>query len=105
MSGRDGPAGWLAALADTLREQGPTATVTVLIASIVAVLGAAVRKAFTNEAVLARVERELADERDRVGKQRAEDRKADAERLARIEADIRAMRDLMFEAFRRGRTD
>jgi len=40
-----------------------------------------------------------------VDRQRAEDRKADAERLERIETDIRAMRDLMFEAFQRGRTD
>ena len=36
---------------------------------------------------------------------RAEDRKTDADRLERIETDIRAMRDLMFEAFQRGRTD
>lgn len=41
-------------------------------------------------------------ERARVERQRAEDRKTDAERLARIEADIRAMRALMFEAFQRG---
>ncbi|MFN3724559.1 MAG: hypothetical protein ACK4VZ_16180 [Paracoccaceae bacterium] len=34
-----------------------------------------------------------------------QDRKADADRRERIETDIRAMRDLMFEAFRRGRTD
>ena len=38
-------------------------------------------------------------------KQRADDRKADADRLERIETDIRAMRDVMFEAFQRGRTD
>ena len=38
-------------------------------------------------------------------RQRAEDRKRDADRLERIETDIRAMRDLMFEAFQRGRTD
>ena len=44
-------------------------------------------------------------ERDRIDKQRAEDRKADADRLQRIETDIRDMRDLMFEAFQRGRTD
>ena len=98
MSGRDDQS-LLQAVGAALREHGPTAAVTVLIASIVAVLGAAVRKAFTNEAVLARVERELADERARVGKQRAEDRKADAERLGRIEADIAAIRSLMFQAF------
>ena len=39
------------------------------------------------------------------GRQRAEDRKGDADRLERIETDIRAMRDLMFEAFQRGRSD
>ena len=35
---------------------------------------------------------------------RAEDRDDDADRLERIETDIRAMRDLMFEALQRGRT-
>ena len=60
---------------------------------------------FTNDAMLARLDRELAAERDRVDRQRAEDRDDDADRLERIETDIRAMRDLMFEAFQRGRTD
>ena len=82
-----------------LREHGPTAAVTALVGGIAAVLGASVRKAFTNEAVLARVERELAEERARVEKQRAEDRQADAERLGRIEDDIAAIRRLIFEAF------
>ena len=63
------------------------------------------RKAFTNEAMLERLDRELSLERERIDKQLAEDRKADADRLERIETDIRAMRDLMFEAFQRGRTD
>jgi len=63
------------------------------------------RIAFTNDAMLARLDRELAAERDRVDRQRAEDRKADAVRLERIETDIRAMRDLMFEALQRGRSD
>jgi hypothetical protein len=63
------------------------------------------RRAFTNDAMLARFERELDQERDRVDRQRAEDRKGDADRLERIETDIRAMRDLMFEAFQRDRTD
>jgi hypothetical protein len=48
---------------------------------------------------------ELTAERIRVDAQRAEDRKVDADRLERIESDIRAMRDVMFEAFQRGRTD
>lgn len=34
-----------------------------------------------------------------------EDRKADADRLDRIETDIRAMRDMLFDAFQRGRSD
>ena len=60
--------------------------------------------AFTNEAVLKRLDHELAEERDRVDRQRAEDRKADADRLASIESDIREMRDLLFEAFQRGKS-
>ena len=63
------------------------------------------RRAFTNEALLQRLDRELIAERTRVDAQRAEDRKVDADRLERIETDIRAMRDVMFEAFQRGRTD
>ena len=75
-----------------------------------AIAATVTRKAFTNEAVLERLEHELTTERDRFDKQRAgdrraEDRKADADRLERIETDIRAMRDLMFEAFQRSRAD
>ena len=55
--------------------------------------------------MLARLDRELAAERERADRQRAEDRDDDADRLERIETDICAMRDLMFEAFQRGRTD
>jgi hypothetical protein len=66
---------------------------------------AVTRRAFTNDAMLLRMDRELLAERDRVDRQRAEDRKGDADRLERIETDISAMRDLMFEAFQRGRTD
>jgi hypothetical protein len=55
--------------------------------------------------MLERLEHELAAERDRYDNQRAEDRRADAARLERIETDIRAMRDLMFEAFQRSRAD
>lgn len=57
---------------------------------------------FTDEVVLERLEHELAAERDR---QRAEDRKADADRLERIETNIRAMRDLMFGGSCRSRTN
>jgi len=68
-------------------------------------LASVTRKAFTNDAVQARLDRELLAERDRVDRQRAEHCETEADRLERIEADIRAMRDPMFEAFQRGRTD
>jgi hypothetical protein len=87
------------------RDHGITAAITALIGGTIALLTAVTRKAFTNDAMLARLDRELLAERDRVDRQRAEDREAEADRLERIEADIRAMRDLMFEAFQRGRTD
>ena len=74
-------------------------------AGAIALLASVTRKAFTNDAVLARLDTELSAERDRVDRRRAEDREADADRLARIETDIRAMRDLMFDALQRGRTD
>jgi len=87
------------------RDHGVTAAITALVGGTIALLAAVTRKAFTNDAMLARLDRELEAERDRVDRQRAEDRDADADRLERIETDIRAMRDLMFEAFQRGRTD
>jgi len=89
----------------TLRDNGLTAAITALIGGFIALLAAVTRRAFTNDAMLARLDRELDQERDRVDHQRAEDRKADADRLERIETDIRAMRGVMFEAFQRGRTD
>ncbi|MGX0904706.1 hypothetical protein ACSSV8_003300 [Roseovarius sp. MBR-79] len=89
----------------TLRDNGLSAAITALIGGTLALLAAVTRRAFTNDAMLARFERELDQERDRVDRQRAEDRKGDADRLERIETDIRAMRDLMFEAFQRDRTD
>uniref|UniRef100_UPI0040472282 hypothetical protein n=1 Tax=Yoonia sp. TaxID=2212373 RepID=UPI0040472282 len=92
-------------IAQAFRDNGLTAAITALIAGIIALLASVTRKAFTNDAMLARMDRELLAERSRVDRQRAEDRKGDADRLERIEADIRAMRDLMFEAFQRGRTD
>jgi hypothetical protein len=88
-----------------LRDHGTTAAITALIGGTIALLAAVTRRVFTNDAMLARLDRELMAERDRVDRQRAEDRKGDADRLERIETDIRAMRDLMFEAFQRGRTD
>ena len=87
------------------RDHGVTAAITALVGGTIALLAAVTRKAFTNDAMLARLDRELEAERDRADRQRAEDRADDADRLERIEADIRAMRDLMFEAFQRGRTD
>ncbi len=87
------------------RDNGLTAAITALIGGFIALLAAVTRRAFTNDAMLIRMDRELMTERDRVDRQRAEDRKGDADRLERIEKDIRAMRDLMFDAFQRGRTD
>ena len=92
-------------IGDTLRENGLTAAITALIGGFIALLAAVTRRAFTNDAMLARLDRELVAERDRVDRQRAEDRKADADRLERIETDIRTMRNVMFEAFQHGRTD
>lgn len=88
-----------------LRDNGIAAAITALTGGTIALLASVTRKAFTNDAMLARLDRELSQERDRVDRQRAEDRDDDADRLERIETDIRAMRDLMFEAFQRGRTD
>ena len=87
------------------RDHGLTAAITALVGGTIALLAAVTRKAFTNDAMLARLDRELETERDRADRQRAEDRDDDADRLERIETDIRAMRDLMFQAFQRGRTD
>ena len=92
-------------IGDTLRENGLTAAITALIGGFIALLAAVTRRAFTTDAMLARLDRELVAERDRVDRQRAEDRKADADRLERIETDIRTMRDVMFEAFQHGRSD
>ena len=88
-----------------LRDHAFTAAITALIGGTIALLASVTRKAFTNDAMLARLDRELLAERDRVDRQRAEDRKSDADRLERIETDIRAMRDLMLDAFQRRRSD
>ena len=87
------------------RDNGLTVAITALIGGFIALLAAVARRAFTNDAMLIRLDRELVVERDRVDRQRAEDRKADADRLERIETDIRTMRDVMFEAFQHGPTD
>lgn len=93
------------AILTALRDRGLSAAITVLIGGGLAIATAVTRRAFTNEAMLERLERELHLERERIDKQRAEDRKVDADRLERIETDIRSMRDVVFEAFQRGRTD
>jgi hypothetical protein len=87
------------------RDNGLTAAITALIGGFIALLAAVTRRAFTNDAMLLRLDRELLAERNRVDRQRADDRKGDADRLERIETDIRAMRDLVFEVFQRGRID
>jgi hypothetical protein len=91
--------------AQAFRDHGLTAAITALIGGSLAIAASVTRKAFTNEAMLERLDRELSLERERIDRMRVDDRKADADRLERIETDIRAMRDLMFEAFQRGRTD
>ena len=95
----------LQAVGAAFRDHGLTAAITALVGGTIALLATVTRIAFTNDAMLARLDRELEAERDRADRQRAEDRDDVADRLERIEADIRAMRDLMFEAFQRGRTD
>lgn len=97
--------GLLEGVAQAFRDHGLTAALTALIGGSLALAAAVTRKAFTNEALLDRLDRELALERERVESQRADDRKADGDRLDRIETDIRSMRDMLFEAFQRPRPD
>ena len=87
--------------AQALREHGLTAAIGVLLTSLVALAAAVVRKAFTNEAMLQRLERELEAQRERHDERRDDDRAADADRLERIERDIGEIRKLLFEAFRK----
>ena len=93
------------AVARAFREHGITAALTALIGGTMALIAAITRKAFTNEALLDRLDRELIADRDRIDRQRSEDRKVDGDRLDRIETDIRSMRDMLFDAFQRGRSD
>lgn len=92
-------------VARAFRDHGITAALTALIGGTMALIAAITRKAFTNEALLDRLDRELIADRDRIDRQRSEDRKADSDRLDRIETDIRSMRDMLFDAFQRGRSD
>jgi len=92
-------------VARAFRDHGITAALTALIGGTMALIAAITRKAFTNEALLDRLDRELIADRDRIDRQRSEDRKVDGDRLDRIETDIRSMRDMLFDAFQRGRSD
>ena len=92
-------------VARAFRNHGITAALTALIGGTMALIAAITRKTFTNEALLDRLDRELIADRDRIDRQRSEDRKADGDRLDRIETDIRSMRDMLFDAFQRGRSD
>lgn len=69
----------------SFRENGLTTAITALVGGSLAIAATVTRKAFTNEAMLERLDRELLLERERTDKQRADDRKADADRLERIE--------------------
>lgn len=92
----------LGSVMTALRDHGLTAAITALIGGFLALFAAITRRAFTNDALLQRLDRELSSERQRLDAQRAEDRQTDAQRLDRIETDIRAVRDMIFEAFQRG---
>ena len=72
-------------VARAFRDHGITAALTALIGGTMALIAAITRKAFTNEALLDRLDRELIADRDRIDRQRSEDRKADGDRLDRIE--------------------
>ena len=101
MSDNSSP-GLLGSVMTALRDHGLTAAITALIGGFLALFAAITRRAFTNDALLQRLDRELNSERQRLDAQRAEDRQTDAQRLDRIETDIRAVRDMIFEAFQRG---
>lgn len=92
----------LGSVMTALRDHGLTAAITALVGGFLALFAAITRRAFTNDALLQRLDRELSSERQRLDAQRAEDRQTDAQRLDRIETDIRAVRDMIFEAFQRG---
>jgi hypothetical protein len=88
-------------VAQAFREHGLAAAIGVWFTFVAGLAAAVTRKAFTNEALLHKLEQELATERTRVEKRRDEDRRIDHDRLERIERDIHDMRNLMFAAFQR----
>ena len=83
------------------RDHGITAAIGVWFTFIAGLATAVTRKAFTNEALLHKLEQELAEERARIEKRRDDDRRVDHDRLERIERDIHDMRNLIFAAFQR----
>ena len=87
------------------RDHGIAAAIGVWFTFIAGLATAVTRKAFTNEALLHKLEQELNEERGRVEKRRDEDRRIDHDRLARIERDIHDMRNLIFAAFHRKNGD
>ena len=87
------------------RDHGIAAAIGVWFTFIAGLATAVTRKAFTNEALLNKLEQELAEERTRLEKRRDEDRRIDHDRLARIERDIHDMRNLIFAAFQRKNRD
>ena len=88
-----------------LRDHGLAAAIGVWFSLIAGLAAAVTRKAFTNEALLHKLEQELEAERLRIEKRRDEDRRVDHDRLERIERDIHDMRNLMFAAFQRKSDD
>ncbi|MGI3212706.1 hypothetical protein ACROSR_16520 [Roseovarius tibetensis] len=84
-----------------LREHGLAAAIGVWFTFVAGLAATVARKAFTNEALLHKLEQELDAERLRIEKRRDEDRRVDHDRLERIERDIHDMRNLMFAAFQR----
>ena len=83
------------------RDHGIAAAIGVWFTFIAGLATAVTIKAFTNEALLHKLEQELAEERARVEKRRDDDRQVDHDRLSRIERDIHDMRNLIFAAFQR----
>ncbi len=92
-------------IAQAVREHGITTAIGVWFTFIAGLAMAVTRKAFTNEALLHKLEQELAEERARIEKRRDDDRQVDNDRLARIERDIHDMRNLIFAAFQRNGGD
>lgn len=92
-------------IGQAFRDHGIAAAIGVWFTFIAGLATAVTRKAFTNEALLNKLEQELAEERTRLEKRRDEDRRIDHDRLARIERDIHDMRNLIFAAFQRKNGD